>query len=362
MTKPSPPSSKARPAPKRSAVVPVRFEGGRLFVLDQTRLPADEAEVELRTVDDAARAISRMVVRGAPLIGVVAAYALALHALANAHLQFAAFEKAFERGVKTLQKTRPTAVNLRWAIERMRAAFDDAMLSGPQRTAAALVKEAALIHREDIEMGRRMSELGADLLPRCALVITVCNTGALATGGWGTALGVIRAAHLAGKLEMSYACETRPRLQGARLTMWELAKEGIPATLITDNAAAYLMSRQRIDAVLTGADRITRRGDVANKIGTYMLAVAAAHHGVPLYVIAPSTSVDERIEHGRDIVIEERDGDEVRRIGRAYITDRASRVWNPAFDVTPAELVSAVVTEKGVRWLGRGKPKKTTEK
>jgi len=361
MTKPSA-SSPPHQAPKPSAVVPVRFEGGRLFVIDQTRLPALVAEVELKSIDDAAKAISRMTVRGAPLIGVVAAFALALHAKKSANLHFAEFEKAFARGAKTLLKTRPTAVNLAWAIGRMEHTFDDQMLSGPSRVAEALLKEAALIHREDIEMGRRMSELGAALLPRGAHVITVCNTGALATGGWGTALGVIRSAHLAGRLDMCYVCETRPRLQGARLTMWELAQENIPATLITDNAAAYLMSRRRIDAVLTGADRITRRGDVANKIGTYMLAVAAAHHNVPLFVVAPSSSIDERIDLGKDIVIEERDGDEVRRIGRAFITDRASRVWNPAFDVTPAELVSAVITEKGVRWLGRGKPKKAAEK
>jgi len=301
-------------------VEPLRWTGRSLELLDQRLLPGKVSYVKCRTAAQVAKAIKDMVVRGAPAIGCAAAFGVVL-------------SKGDPKSFEVLAKSRPTAVNLFWALERMRKAKD-------------LEAEAKKIFEEDLAGNRAMGKLGAALIPEGARVMTHCNTGALATAGYGTALGVIRASK--SKIKGVIANETRPYLQGARLTAWELVQEGIPCTLITDNMAGHLMSRGEVDVVVVGADRIAANGDTANKIGTYPLAVLARRHGIPFYVIAPLSTFDLKISSGAEIPIEERSADEVTGYRNVRWAPRGVKVRNPAFDVTPAELITGIVCEKGV--------------
>ena len=312
----------------------ILWQGNSLALLDQTRLPAEEVRLTYTDYRQVAQAIRAMVVRGAPAIGVSAAYAYCLAALEGADLAEAK---------NVLAASRPTAVNLFWALERM-ARTASACGGDPQ----TLIAEAQAIHAEDIEMNHAMGAFGAAVVPEHARILTHCNAGALATGGYGTALGVIRAAHEQGKVDLVYADETRPLLQGARLTAYELVHDGIPAALIADSMAAFLMQQGKIDLVLLGCDRMAANGDFANKIGTYSVAVNARHHGVPFYTVLPSSTIDLSIPDGRHIPIEERAGDEVRTLAGVQTAPKEIPVYNPAFDVTPHELLTGVITEKGV--------------
>lgn len=304
----------------------VSWEGDHVRLIDQTRLPDELVFRQCRSVEDVAQAIEVLAVRGAPAIGVAAAYGMVL----SEHLDG---DRQADRA--RLARTRPTAVNLFWALERMDRAAD-------------LLAEADAILREDLAMGRAMGEAGAALLPDRATVLTHCNAGGLATGGYGTALGVIYAAVGAGKHIEVYADETRPLLQGARLTAWELQNQGVPVTVLPDVAAATVLRQGKVDAVIVGSDRIAANGDVANKIGTYPLAVLARRHSVPFYVVAPTSTVDPSTPHGDGITIEERDPYEVHQYGESRFTPQGVAAYNPAFDVTPAELITAIVTENGV--------------
>ncbi len=310
-------------------------EDGALEILDQRRLPEEVRFIECTSLEDVARAIEDMAVRGAPAIGIAAAYGLVLAEPQSA--------EELEQALSRLRRTRPTAVNLFWALERMRRKTEREGLSRE-----ALLEEARAIHREDIETNRRIGHWGQALLPENALVMTYCNAGALATGGYGTALGVLRAAREQGKSVSVFACETRPVLQGARLTAWELAEDGFDVTVICDGAAAMVMKEFRPDAVIVGADRIAANGDTANKIGTYGLALSAARHGIPFYVAAPLSTIDASCSDGGAIPIEERGEDEVRLLPGGKYIPGGVKVYNPAFDVTPAELVTALVTEAGI--------------
>ena len=321
---------------------PVAWRDGRLWLLDQTLLPAETRYIPLDTVEAAAEAITTMRVRGAPAIGVTAAYALAVVAGSTPSGVGAAVEEAG----RLLGATRPTAVNLRWALDRV-AARVAASASDKEAREAAL-DEARTIHREQHAADARMAELGAALFPPATRVLTLCNTGPLATAGGGTALGVIVEGWRSGRLAEVLACETRPRLQGARLTAWELQQHDVPFRLVVEGAAASLMAAGRVTAVVTGADRVAANGDTANKIGTYMLAVLARHHGVPFYIVAPVSTLDPHTPAGASIPIEERDEDEVLRPGGADLAAPGARALNPAFDVTPSELIEAIVTEQGV--------------
>lgn len=323
-------------------VRPLRWTDAGLEVLDQRRLP-DAVHYQIcPTVAEVAEAIRQMRVRGAPAIGIAAAYGVVLAARARFRTAGAGWRAAIEADLGLLAGSRPTAVNLHWALERMRA-VSAAVEGDPE---PALLGEARRIHAEDVAANRRMGALGAELLAGTTGVLTHCNTGSLATGGYGTALGVIRSAW-AGGLRTVYATETRPWLQGARLTVWELEQDAIPATLIADSAAAWLMLKGRIDWVVVGADRIAANGDTANKIGTYALATLARQHGVRFMVVAPTSTIDWEMPSGAGIEIEERDPAELlpahyRREGCPI------RGWNPVFDVTPASLIDAIVTERGV--------------
>jgi len=325
MRKQTPRSPKAEirahdPLVRGSTVEPIRWKGDRLELLDQRLLPDQTIYVTCRTAAEVADAIRDMVVRGAPAIGCAAAFGVVL-------------DGGKKSGFEILAKSRPTAVNLFWALERMRKAKD-------------LEEEAEAIFTEDIAANRAMGKLGAALIPKKARVMTHCNTGSLATAGYGTALGVIRSAK--GKNISVIANETRPYLQGARLTAYELMQEGIPCTLITDSMAGHLMSRGEVDVVVVGADRIAANGDVANKIGTYTLAVLAKRHGIPFYVAAPLSTFDPKIRDGSRITIEERPADEVTGYRGARWAPEGVAVRNPAFDVTPAELITGIITERGI--------------
>jgi methylthioribose-1-phosphate isomerase len=329
-------------------ISPVRWEDGRLVLLDQTRLPTEEVERGYTTWQDVADAIRTLVVRGAPAIGVAAAFGVVLAARGSRATSHPALLADLEDAIKGLAATRPTAVNLFWALDRMRAlVVASAMLPVPALQ-TRLLTEAQAILTEDLAANRAMGAHGAALVPDGARVLTHCNAGALATAGYGTAVGVIRAAHERGKLAMVWVDETRPVMQGSRLTAWELVKEGIPHRLISDVAAGFVMKRGEVDLVVTGADRIAANGDTANKIGTYSVAVLARHHGIPFYVAAPSSTIDPAIPSGASIVIEERDASEVRGVAGRQTAPAASPVFNPAFDVTPAELITAIITERGV--------------
>lgn len=327
-------------------VRPIYRKGDSVYVLDQLALPGKTAYQKLSTPAEVERAIKTMVLRGAPLIGVAAAYGYALSAKGHKKLT-PALQAKLARDAKMLLNSRPTAVNLKWGIEKMgKAACKLAGETG--HFYRGLIAAADQILREDIATNLRMAAHGAKLLPKGARVLTICNTGALATAGVGTALGVVRMARKTRKLKHVWACETRPYLQGARLTMWELKIEGIPAELITDGMAAHIMKTEKPDAVLAGADRVAANGDAANKIGTYGLAILAKHHGIPFYIVAPSTTVDLSTPTGAQIPIEERSESEVIQVAGRLIAPKGTRARHPAFDATPASLITAIVTEKGV--------------
>nr|WP_315099451.1 S-methyl-5-thioribose-1-phosphate isomerase [uncultured Fretibacterium sp.] len=313
---------------------------GALRLLDQRALPGREAYVVCRAVEDVALAIENMTVRGAPAIGIAAAYGVVLAADGG--------RVAVLEAIERLKRTRPTAVNLFEALNRMRAILEAGPSSEGEGFSGLLLDEAFRIHEADIEANRRMGAYGAELLPKTVVVLTHCNAGAIATGGHGTALGVLRSAREAGKTVRVYADETRPLLQGARLTVWELARDGFDVTLIADGMAGALMRAKRIDAVIVGADRIAANGDTANKIGTYALAVLAAAHGVPFYVAAPWSTFDLTLADGSGIPIEERSEEEMRGLPNGQRVPDAVKIWNPAFDVTPARYIAAIVTERGV--------------
>jgi methylthioribose-1-phosphate isomerase len=317
-----------------------------LYLLDQRQLPQQVSFLELNTATETANAISDMVVRGAPAIGITAAYGVVLAARYAYQTHAGQWRLNIEPELELLRRSRPTAVNLFWAIERM----SDLILRMPDEADPfdPLLDEARTIHREDIAANKRMGGYGAALIEPGSSVITHCNAGALATGGYGTALGVIRSAFEANKLNMVYADETRPWLQGARLTAWELLQDNIPVTLLADGAAASRMAQGGIDWVIVGSDRIAANGDVANKIGTYHLVVAARHHGVKVMVVAPTSTIDMHLVSGAEIPIEVRDGDEIAMCGKQRVAAQGVKVWNPVFDVTPAEMVDAIVTERGV--------------
>jgi methylthioribose-1-phosphate isomerase len=318
-----------------------------VVMLDQRLLPAEVVYRRYRKPDEVAEAIRAMVVRGAPAIGISAAYALALQAKLETG-DGAAFLMANGVAGRFLNATRPTAVNLAWAVARMSRKAADVAALDPVARYEAMRAEAEAIHREDVAACHAMGALGAEDVPDGATILTHCNAGALATGGYGTALGVIRAAHARGKLVRVLADETRPYLQGARLTAWELHEDGIPVEVITDSMAAHFMSRGEVSFVVVGSDRIARNGDVANKIGTYGVAVLASHHGVPFTVAAPMSTIDFATKTGAEIPIEERSRDEVAKVGDAILVGEGIPCRHPAFDVTPARLVDAVYTERGV--------------
>ena len=339
---------------------PIRLdpEGPTLRLLDQRRLPEEERWIECPDAASLAEAIRDMAVRGAPAIGIAAAYGAAL-ALARPPAPGGdadAIAERFEEAARRLLAARPTAVNLAAAIERQRRRLAEALAAGNpaglgERAARALLAEADAIAAEDVAANRRIGELGRSLLPAAPAPVrflTHCNTGSLATGGYGTALGIVRSAAESGRQVEVFACETRPRLQGARLTAWELLAANIPVTLITDGTVGALLARERVDAVVVGADRIAANGDTANKIGTYQAAVLAREHGVPFWVAAPFSTVDLATDHGADIPIEERDASEVTELSGTRVAPPGAAAWNPAFDVTPARLISAIVTERGI--------------
>lgn len=322
----------------------IQWDGEVLKLLDQRLLPQQEVYNEYRDVASVAGAIRDMVVRGAPAIGITAAYGVVLAARVHVDNSPAGWRDSIQSDLTMLADSRPTAVNLVWAIERMKSVI----LKNSADPIMALVDEAKRIHDEDIAANRAMGEFGASLIQGPTAVLTHCNTGSLATGGYGTALGVIRSAYSAGKLTEVFADETRPWLQGARLTAWELVKDQIPVTLIVEGAASHLLKQGKVAWVIVGSDRIASNGDVANKIGTYQLAVTAKYHGVKFMVAAPTSTVDMNIASGDDIPIEERSSQEVLCVGGKNIAAEAANAWNPAFDVTPAALVDAIVTEKGI--------------
>jgi len=337
-----------RCAAMTKGIKPILYYDGVCRMLDQRKLPTEEIWLDYTDYREVAEAIRSMVVRGAPAIGIAAAFGAWFAARDIQADDFDSFFAAFEEGCALLAATRPTAVNLCWALERMKG-FARANRDWPvAQIKTALEYEAMAIADEDDRLNRAMGRFGAELFPQQARILTHCNAGALATGGYGTALGVIRAAVEAGKQIAVYADETRPFLQGSRLTAWELKQDGIPVTLICDNMAGYLMSRGEIDGVIVGADRIAANGDVANKIGTYTVAILAREHGLPFYVAAPTSTIDMSLSDGSQIPIEERDETEVTHTGDKRLVPEGVPVRNPAFDVTPARLVTAIITEKGV--------------
>jgi methylthioribose-1-phosphate isomerase len=328
-------------------IKPIEWKNGSIRLIDQRELPGRLKYLKCDTVEKLARAIETLAVRGAPLIGIAGAYGLALGVR---HSSKASLKRDFKAALGRIKITRPTAVNLFWALDRMERIFDSLTEAGasPAEVKTALLAEAGRIQAEDAGTCARIGRHGSSLIKPGSSILTHCNSGALATGGIGTALGVIFTAFDQGKLKMVYADETRPLLQGARLTAWELEQAGIPATLICDNMAAFLMAQKKVDAIIVGADRIARNGDFANKIGTYGLAVLAKAHRVPFYVAAPLSTFDPRIKTGRQIPIEQRNPEEVRSFGGTAVAPPDIGVYNPSFDVTPSRFVTAYVTEQGV--------------
>lgn len=330
--------------PDTDRVRPLIWSGDRLRLLDQRLLPERAEYREYTGAVGVADAITQMVVRGAPAIGIAAAFGVVLAARAAWRSSPQGWRDGIVPELETLARSRPTAVNLRWALQRMQARFAD-IEGNPE---PVLLAEAQSIHAEDIAANRRMGALGAPLIADSRAVLTHCNTGSLATGGFGTALGVIRTAYAAGTLERVYAGETRPWLQGARLTAWELRQDGIPVALIADGAASALLARGEVRWIIVGADRIAANGDVANKIGTYGLAVTARHHGARFMVVAPVSTFDLATRSGAQIPIEDRGPDEITRLRGQLIAPEGVSAWNPVFDITPAALVDVMVTERGV--------------
>ncbi|HEY7095234.1 MAG TPA: S-methyl-5-thioribose-1-phosphate isomerase [Terriglobales bacterium] len=322
-------------------------ESGVRFI-DQTKLPTEETYVNCKTHEQVADVIRNMVVRGAPAIGVAAAMGIALGVKNSKAESGADLKKDFEEICDVIGKTRPTAVNLFWAIKRMRDKFEYLRMRPLPQVKDALIEEAKRMHAEDIAANQAMGRHGATLMPASGGVLTHCNAGALATAGYGTALGVIRAAVEQGKKIHVYADETRPFLQGSRLTAWELMKDGIPTTVISDNMSGAMMKQGKIGAIVVGADRIAANGDVANKIGTYTVAILAKEHNIPFYVAAPISTVDLDTPDGSKIPIEQRNAREVTHIAGKQMTPEGVEIENPAFDVTPAKYVTAIVTERGI--------------
>ena len=327
---------------------PIHWLDGRVRLLDQTRLPTDEVWLELSDYRGVVSAIKELRIRGAPAIGVAGAYAVALAAAEAAQGKQSDFGRRLELAAEQIGAARPTGANLQWAVRRMLGVARSA--ASPSEAVAELVEEAARIHDEDERANLSIGSLGAELLEAGSAVLTHCNAGALATGGYGTALGIVRAAWARGTITRVFATETRPVLQGARLTAWELLKEGIPTKLIADSAAGQLMHRGEVQAVVVGADRIAANGDVANKIGTYSLAVLARENGVSFYVAAPTSTLDMDLSSGEDIPIEERSPDEVTHVGTVRVAPEGVEGYNLAFDVTPARYVTAIITEAGVAY------------
>jgi methylthioribose-1-phosphate isomerase len=327
------------------AVRTIRWSNNHVVMLDQRLLPGKEVYRVYRDYCEVARAIRDMVIRGAPAIGVAAAMGVALGAL---WVKDKNFDREIERIFHALEKTRPTAVNLFWALERMRKVYIEKRNLGVETVKQLLKQEAQKIYDEDIAANRLLGKFGAKLLGNATHILTHCNAGALATAGYGTALGVIRAMKEAGKEVEVLVDETRPFLQGARLTAWELKRDKIPVTLLTDNMAGYLMQRGKVDAVVVGCDRVAANGDVANKIGTYGVAVLAHRHGIPFYVAGPISSIDLKCPSGAEVPIEQRNPREVSHIFGHAVTPRGVRILNPAFDITTHDLISAIITEKGV--------------
>ena len=330
--------------PSHDSIRAVQWKNDKLILLDQRRLPGEEIYLEFAGVESVAQAITDMVVRGAPAIGITAAYGVVIAARKRLQESPDSWQQALEADLTLLADSRPTAVNLFWAIERMR----EVIAAAGDNPLERLEQAAKRIHQDDLEANQRMGQAGAELIQAGSSVLTHCNTGSLATGGYGTALGVIRNAYANKKLQKVYADETRPWLQGARLTAWELIQDNIPVTLLADSAAASLMRQGLVQWVIVGSDRITANGDVANKIGTYSLAVNARHHGVKFMVVAPTSTVDMELMSGKDIPIEQRDSNEVLMLNGQTISPPGAQAWNPAFDVTPADLVDVIVTERGV--------------
>ena len=333
----------SRPVTADDAVL---WDQGRLLLLDQRRLPHEEVFIHCENAQDTATAITDMVVRGAPAIGVTAAYGVVLAARDAWRQARGGWKAAMENDLTQLAAARPTAVNLGWAISRMKVVA--ATLADEADPEPALLAEARGIHEEDIAANHALGDLGASLIQQKTAVITHCNAGALATGGYGTALGVIRSAWKAGKLAHVYADETRPWLQGSRLTAWELERDGIPVSLLADGAAAARLAAGGVDWIIVGSDRIAANGDVANKIGTYSLALVARAHGVKVMVAAPTSTIDMDCPTGADIPIETRDPEELLSCGGKRVASVGAGAWNPVFDVTPAKLVDAIVTERGI--------------
>lgn len=326
----------------------IAFDNDGIMILDQSLLPDQVKYVRCSTIEDVAKAIKALKVRGAPLIGVTAAFGLAM-AMSAYQGSEDAMPGYFERACSNLASTRPTAVNLFWALARMDRVFKNEYDHGNrEQIGERLRQEAIKMFAEDVAVNQAIGEKGQVLLQAGSRIMTICNAGALATCGYGTALGVIRAAAERGKIEQVWACETRPVLQGARLTVWELMEDKIPVTLISDNMAAYVMQLGQVDAVIVGADRIAANGDTANKIGTYGLAVLAAYHHIPFYVAAPLSTLDLQTRTGQQIPVEERSGDEIRQYRGVQFTVPEVNVFNPAFDITPQQLITGIITEKGV--------------
>jgi len=338
--------------PSVQTVQSIQLEANGVRLLDQVRLPHEVRYLTITSADEMRHAITTMIVRGAPALGIAGAFGVVLSARANA--------KAYAQNLPScmlavlvdadlLAETRPTAVNLQWAINRMKAVMADFDGETSAELVSMLEKEAQAIFDEDLAMCQAMGRHGRKIIPRGARILTHCNAGALATAGYGTALGVIRAAFEDDNTLQVYATETRPRLQGAKLTVWELQQENIPVTLLTDSMAAWLMKQGLVDVVIVGADRIAANGDTANKIGTYSLALAAKAHEIPFYVVAPSSTIDLSIHSGEEIVIENRHADELVWIHNHNISPEGTPCYNPAFDVTPAELITGVITEHGIQ-------------
>ena len=328
----------------------IAWQDDTVVMIDQRKLPGQEVYVHCKTANEVARAIKTMVIRGAPAIGVAAAMGIALGMQRSKAQGTRQFAVELNKLCDVMAATRPTAVNLFWAIERMKRVFSEAAQAGRSvdEIKTTLVAEAQAIHDEDLESCRNMGRFGADVVPDHARILTHCNAGALATAGYGTALGVIRAAAEQGKVVQVFADETRPFLQGARLTAWELVRDGVPTTVITESMAGPLMRSGGIDFIVVGADRIAANGDFANKIGTYTVAMMAQAHNVPFYVAAPLSTIDLRTPDGGAIPIEERNAREMTHLGTTRLAPEGASVWNPAFDITPHHLVTGIITERGI--------------
>ena len=324
------------------------WEKGTLFLLDQLELPSKVVYRKCKSYTDVIKAIKNMIVRGAPAIGVTAAYGMVFAGIKAAKLSPAEKIKFIKQVSQEMIQARPTAVNLKWAVDKMSDFVEKSLKLNPENFVKALETEADEIYEQDIETNKTMADFGARLMKKNSTVLTHCNAGALATAGYGTALGMIRTGYKNGKIKQVFVDETRPYLQGARLTAWELQQEKIPYTLITDNMAGYMMKTEKIDAVIVGADRIACNGDVANKIGTYSLSILAKYHKIPFYVVAPSSTIDFSTLYGTKIKIEERSAEEVVKINGKEVAPKGTQVRHPGFDITPASNITMIITEKGV--------------